>query len=406
MSTAVAEIQAMPSGLEVWNPKTINSNLALLQQAMKEVMVKDVDYGLIPGVAKPSLLQPGGQIIAIMFRLAPEIANEDVEHHEAGHRTVHFTTRLVHIPTGQVWGHAVGSCSTLETRYRYRNAAAHLTDRPVPKEYWDARKAGQMDRMVNIIGKGMTTKKGEDGIWYIAEPSGEKVENPDIADVYNTTRKIGFKRSFVGNVLMVTGASRIFTQDVEDFMNVDFEIPDPSSTVRKEETAQRAPDKAQRPAAAAAATTQRPAGNGAPRQAAPTTRPQGPPRGTRPASEVKTAGRPGPPPPAQKPIGDTAMEIERLMNMAVRFEIKGRERIEVTYPDNSTEMEDHDVVYLTYPEVEQLAERLSLPKRAYRGQPPFVADVDFPNPGAIRSFANKLGEIYERLQQQNDLNFK
>ena len=42
------------------------------------------------------------------------------------------------------------------------------------------------------------------------------VANPDIADDYNTVRKMACKRAHVAAILFVTCASEIFTQDVED----------------------------------------------------------------------------------------------------------------------------------------------------------------------------------------------
>ena len=43
-----------------------------------------------------------------------------------------------------------------------------------------------------------------------------KVENPDIADCYNTVLKISKKRAYVDATIAATAASDIFTQDLED----------------------------------------------------------------------------------------------------------------------------------------------------------------------------------------------
>ena len=48
------------------------------------------------------------------------------------------------------------------------------------------------------------------------QPTG-RIENEDIADVYNTVLKMAKKRALVDATLTATAASDIFTQDVEDF---------------------------------------------------------------------------------------------------------------------------------------------------------------------------------------------
>jgi hypothetical protein len=43
-----------------------------------------------------------------------------------------------------------------------------------------------------------------------------RVDNPDLPDTYNTVLKMGAKRALIAAVLNATGASSIFTQDVEE----------------------------------------------------------------------------------------------------------------------------------------------------------------------------------------------
>ena len=45
-----------------------------------------------------------------------------------------------------------------------------------------------------------------------------KVENPDIADIYNTVKKMAKKRAFVDAMLTATAASDCFTQDIEEMV--------------------------------------------------------------------------------------------------------------------------------------------------------------------------------------------
>jgi hypothetical protein len=113
----------------------------------------------------------------------------------------------------------VGSCSTMETKFRYRGGEKIGTGQPVPPEYWNLKKAGKKDDAQKLIG-GTGYGPGKiDGVWQICE-IGEKMENPDIADTYNTVLKMAKKRAYVDGILSATGASDIFTQDIEDMPNI------------------------------------------------------------------------------------------------------------------------------------------------------------------------------------------
>lgn len=143
-----------------------------IQYLMKKVLKEGEHYGTVPGCGnKPTLLQPGAEKIAYMFHLIPsyEVTRRDLGH---CHREYEVTCTLTHRDTGEIVGGGMGLCSTLESKYRYRN------------------------KWVN----------------------GKKVreENPDIADVLNTVLKIAKKRAFVDAVKSTTAASDIFTQDIED----------------------------------------------------------------------------------------------------------------------------------------------------------------------------------------------
>lgn len=153
---------------------------------MKEVLEEGRDYGIIPGVDKPSLLQPGAQRINVAFGIIPHFTTIEaqVDHDrvvEWSKRKKVFQNRqwtgdwaiesgqsigvyryvvrceLVHRDTGIVVGESLGACSTLESKY---------IDRPRDSE--------------------------------------------------NTCLKMAQKRAFVGATLSTYGLSDEFTQDVED----------------------------------------------------------------------------------------------------------------------------------------------------------------------------------------------
>ena len=204
----------------------------LIQEVMAKVMKRGEHYGVIPGIGKkckecngkgcekchgegwigkPSLYQPGAEKLGTTFRLAPsyQITHSDLP---GGHREYEIVCTLIHIPTGQIIGQGVGSCSTMEGKYRFRTGEVETTGKPVPQEYWT-------DRDQSLIGgKGFSTKK-VDGKWEIVR-AGEKVEHDNPADYYNTALKMSKKRAHVDSIKTSTACSDIFTQDVEDMPEV------------------------------------------------------------------------------------------------------------------------------------------------------------------------------------------
>lgn len=188
---------------------------ALIQDAMKSAMQDGQHFGKIPGCGdKPTLLQPGAQTILLLFRMNPDY-DTDVIDLDRGHREYRIKCRLTN-SSGEFIGAGVGSCSTMEGKWRFRVAPKQLTDREVPKGYWDLRKTDPKAAQVLLGGNGFSTKKNESGIWMIAEGTSEKVEHDNPADYYNTCFKMAKKRALVDATLTRTAASDIFTQDVED----------------------------------------------------------------------------------------------------------------------------------------------------------------------------------------------
>lgn len=187
------------------------AQVSLLQKVMHSVMKENEHYGVIPGCKKPSLYKPGAEKLGVTFRLVPHF---DIKRSEMpnGHREYEVICHLMHAPTGQSFGDGVGSCSTMEAKYRYRTGESKLTDKPVPKAYWDDPARSNK----HLGGAGFTAKKDPaNGRWVIAI-QGEKVEHENPADYYNTVLKMAKKRSHVDAILTATAASDIFTQDVED----------------------------------------------------------------------------------------------------------------------------------------------------------------------------------------------
>jgi len=186
----------------------------LVQEIMKSIMKDGEHYGVIPGTNKPSLYKPGAEKLGFTFRLAPEYEVTTIDW-PGGHREYQVKCKLRHIPTGTMVGEGVGTCTTLEGKYRYRGGEKEGTGQPVPKEYWNLKNAGKMSEAIELIGGPGYGVGKIDGKWEVCS-IGEKQEHDNPADYYNTCEKMAKKRAHVDAILTATAASDIFTQDVED----------------------------------------------------------------------------------------------------------------------------------------------------------------------------------------------
>lgn len=222
METSLVERQQVgvesTSAIAPMTAVMIREQVNLIQTVMGEVMQDGIHYGTIPGCGpKPALLKPGAEKLSMVFRLRPIIDNNrDVNFLDMGngHREVRVYCHVISA-NGVELSTGVGSCSTMETKYRYRGGEKKLTGKPVPKDYWNLKKEGKIKEALELIGgAGFGVAKGESG-WEICE-LGAKMENPDIADTYNTVLKMAKKRAYVDGILSATAASDIFTQDIDD----------------------------------------------------------------------------------------------------------------------------------------------------------------------------------------------
>lgn len=199
---------------EVMPVSNIAASLALVHQVYKEVMKKDIHYGVIPGTTKPTLYKPGAQTLCLVFRLYPDYEITEINL-DNDHKEYRVRCTLREIGTDLFVSTGYGSATTKESRYRWRNVAVD-TGKPVPHGYWELKKAGKLQQAQDILGgKDFTIKKNDAAQWTI-HSKGDRVENSDIADVYNTVLKVGCKRSYVEATLNATAASDMFEQDFED----------------------------------------------------------------------------------------------------------------------------------------------------------------------------------------------
>ena len=184
----------------------VRDHVNKVQNLLRSVMKESEHYGKIPGIKKTSLLKPGAEKLCLLFMLVPRFIIKTTNM-DNGHREHEVTCSMYHSKTEAFRGEGVGSCSTMESRYRWRKDSEN-TGKPVPKSYWD-------NRDIKLIGgKGFSTKKDEDGLWMIFK-DGDRIENPDIADQYNTVLKMAKKRAYLDATITATRTSDIFTQDME-----------------------------------------------------------------------------------------------------------------------------------------------------------------------------------------------
>jgi hypothetical protein len=184
-----------------------------IHQVMGEVMHDGEHYGLIPGCGdKKVLYKAGAEKISMTFQFSSEYKVQK-ESLGGDHREYEVVCTLK-TRNGLFVGEGVGNCNTKETKFRYRVTPPTNTGQPVPKSYWDNR-----DQQI-LGGLGFIAKK-VDKQWFIFKKSDERIENPDIADTYNTVLKMAKKRAYVDAVITATNCSDIFTQDLEDFENTE-----------------------------------------------------------------------------------------------------------------------------------------------------------------------------------------
>lgn len=181
----------------------------------KSVMQEGIDYGVIPGTQKPTLLKPGAEKLCSLFRLTQRIelikSVEDFtgeSHKGEPFFYYHYRAKLYHL--GELIAEGDGSCNSWEKKYRYRESK-----RVCPKCQQPAIRSNEKE--FYCWGKlGGCGAKYALNVASIASQKAGLIPNPDIYDQINTIQKMAQKRAFVGAVLVATSASEFFTQDMED----------------------------------------------------------------------------------------------------------------------------------------------------------------------------------------------
>lgn len=143
------------------NAELVRDNLEklnLLAETIKAALIEGLDYGVIPGVQKPSLFKPGAEKIALMYGLTQEYQIlENIRDKEEGIILYKFKAMLFN-GAGKQITEGYGLCSSQEKKYSKQNPF----------------------------------------------------------DIENTILKMAKKRALVDAAISIGVLSQVFTQDVED----------------------------------------------------------------------------------------------------------------------------------------------------------------------------------------------
>lgn len=178
------------------SPETIQEtmqSIALLQSMVKDILIRGVDYGRIPGTPQDSLWDPGASQIIGSFNCYPGqrrvLKLEDSDQKIVALIEVPIISRA----TGQEVGTGIGAASTLETKYKYRWV-------PNPQEW------GYDEAAI----KTFKTKSGKD------EDGNEtilyRIPNPEHSELLNTIIKMASKRAEVDAAESLPGVSSVLRQ--------------------------------------------------------------------------------------------------------------------------------------------------------------------------------------------------
>jgi len=169
---------SIPSAMPPFSVSEIRKRTHAIQEIMRGVMKEGTHYGTIPGTPKPSLWKAGAEVIAMTFRLAPMLESRVVADDMDSEWNYHAPKRDGSIVSGTCIGffEVEATCTIIgPTGESHSRCSARCNNREA------------------------------------------KYRSLQVYEIRNTILKMAEKRAFVSAVLMATGASDIFTQDLEDF---------------------------------------------------------------------------------------------------------------------------------------------------------------------------------------------
>lgn len=158
--------------------EALGAQRQLLLEFVAKQLRKDVDYGVIPGTPKSSLFKPGAEKLARLFGLGARFTLIDKTlDGDRNFALFNYKCEVFHLKSGSVIAECEGTCNSQEKKYKERTTYI-----------WNDKAQKKLP---------------------------EKEATP-VYDILNTLQKMAQKRAYVGAVILATGASDFFTQDIDD----------------------------------------------------------------------------------------------------------------------------------------------------------------------------------------------
>jgi len=187
-----------------------------LQQFVQEYLVKDEDFGTIPGTPKPTLLKPGADKLCELYGLSDDYeVTQRTEDFDKGLFDYEVKCILISKAGGFLVSTGLGSCNSYEKKYRWRDAQRLCPN--CGKNVIIKGKEEYGGGWVCFSKKGGCGAKFADNDTAITGQTVGRVQNEDVADIKNTILKMAKKRAKVDATLSATRSSGLFTQDMEDW---------------------------------------------------------------------------------------------------------------------------------------------------------------------------------------------
>lgn len=234
------DMQMMPlSEAQNWYNEFVNFS--------KSILKMDLDYGVIPGTPKPSLYKPGAEKLRLVYGLSSE--HDCIEKVvDLDRPYIDYTYRCtIKSRQGQILAQCDGSCNSMEPKFGFTWKtvdklppgvdASKLPSRLSRKRITEydfainrsettgafARSQAYWNKWKLAIKTGIATRhvvhrSGKELDEWVMEEAVTlyRIPNPNVVGMKNTIMKMAQKRAFVGAILLATGASEFYTQDIED----------------------------------------------------------------------------------------------------------------------------------------------------------------------------------------------
>ena len=199
----ITTLEPVPPGLSIsalppFGVTELRQRIQAVQAVMRGVMKEGTHFGTIPGTPKPSLWKAGAEVLCLTFRLVPILESRMV----ADDLTCEWAYTAIKRDGSILQGTCVGF-------FEVEATCTVSNQHGDPLSRCSAR-CNNREANYREVG---------------------------LFEIRNTVLKMAEKRAFVSAVLMATGASDIFTQDLEDLP----ELVGSGAGIRKPEPKPRAP---------------------------------------------------------------------------------------------------------------------------------------------------------------------